>query len=143
MAAFQTWAPKVGLPCRQLAPVAVKWPLFLQGALCAYSQVRRGVGGGGACDRRSPICCNMGVRHSVFFRGGIGLTRVSPKTGTGRASPRWRDLVISGLGRLEHLEGIAYTWKMVYDMGVQDVRLSSLAPDDGSHCPSLDQWGNV
>ena len=31
-----------------------------------------------------------------------------------------------------HLEVMACTLKMTYDMGVQDVRLSSLVPGDGS-----------
>ena len=43
---------------------------------------------------------------------------------------RWRDLGPIGMVKLEHLEVIA--WKMTYGMGVQDVRLASMAPDDRS-----------
>ena len=44
--------------------------------------------------------------------------------------------------RLEHLEAIACTCKMAYDVGVQDVRLRSLSIVDGNHGPALDQWGS-
>ena len=41
--------------------------------------------------------------------------------------------------KLEHLEVIAYTWKMVYDMGVQDVRIAAQAPEELRGL-SMDQW---
>ena len=84
----------------------------------------------------------MGIWHSVFFSGESGLSYVSPKL-VRKGVVRWKDLVTGGVFQLEHLEVIAYTWKMVYDMGVQDVRLRSLAPDDGSRGLPLDQWGAV
>ena len=40
---------------------------------------------------------------------------------------------------MEHLEPIAYTWKMTYDMGVQDVRISSMPPADNLFSPAVDQ----
>ena len=48
--------------------------------------------------------------------------------------------MIAGVVRLEHLEAIAYTFKMAYDMGVQDVQLRSISTGDGDHGPTLDQW---
>ena len=54
---------------------------------------------------------------------------------------RWRDLVVSGIVRLEHVDVIAYTFKMAYDMGVQEVRLRALATGDGDRGMALDQWG--
>ena len=42
--------------------------------------------------------------------------------------------------KLEHRETIAHTWKMTYDMGVQDVRLSSLVPGDGSPALLAGAW---
>ena len=54
---------------------------------------------------------------------------------------RWRDLVVAGVVHLEHLEIIVYTHKMAYDMGLQDVRLQSMAPDDGARGLALDRWG--
>ena len=32
--------------------------------------------------------------------------------------------------RIEHLEQIAYTWKMTYNMGVWDVRISSMSQSE-------------
>ena len=49
--------------------------------------------------------------------------------------------MVAGLVRLEHLEVIAYTYKMVYDMGVQDVRLRALYSDEGDSGLALDHWG--
>ena len=54
---------------------------------------------------------------------------------------RWWDLVVAGVVHLKHLDVIAYTYKMAYDMGVQDVRLQSMAPDDGDQGLAVDRWG--
>ena len=51
--------------------------------------------------------------------------------------------MIAGVVRLEHLEAIAYTFKMAYDMGVQDVQLRSISTGDGDHGPALDQCGGM
>ena len=45
---------------------------------------------------------------------------------------------MAGVVHLEHLDVIAYTYKMAYDMGVQDVRLQSMAPDDGARGLALE-----
>ena len=87
-----------------------------------------------------PICSPDGYLALMLFRGDTGLTSVSPKLVRWRVL-RWNDLVISGMVRLEHSECKAYTWKRTYDMEVLHVRLSSLAPYEGGHCPSLDQMG--
>ena len=81
----------------------------------------------------------MGILHNVFFRGEIGLTYVLPKL-TRAGIVQWKDLLLGGMVKLEYLEVVAYTWKMVYDMGVQDVCISSQAPEE-SRGPSMDQWG--
>ena len=67
--------------------------------------------------------------HSVLFRGDKGLTYVCPRL-VRKGVLGWRDLVVVGVDHLEHLEIIAYTYKMAYDMGVQDVRLQSMALED-------------
>ena len=50
-------------------------------------------------------------------------------------------LVVAGVVRLEHWELIAYTYKMAYDMGVQDVRVQSFAPGDGERGMAIDCCG--
>ena len=50
---------------------------------------------------------------------------------------------MSGIVRLEHLNVIAYTYKMAYDMGVEEVRLRALSTGDGDRGMALDQWGWV
>ena len=82
----------------------------------------------------------MGIWHSIFFRGGTGLTYVCPWL-VRKGVLRWRDLVVAGAGHLEHLDIIAYMYKMAYDMGVQDVRLQSMAPDEGARGLAWDRWG--
>ena len=54
---------------------------------------------------------------------------------------QWRDLVAAGVVHLQHLDVIAYTYKMAYVMVVEDVRLQSMAPDDGARGLALDRWG--
>ena len=39
--------------------------------------------------------------------------------------------MVAGLPKLKILELIAYTYRMAYDMGVQDVRIQPYAPGDG------------
>ena len=61
----------------------------------------------------------------MLFSGETGLTYVCPRL-VRKGVVRWRDLVVSGILRLEHLDVIAYTFKMAYDMGVQEVWLRVL-----------------
>ena len=84
------------LPYIQLSPLTIKHPSFLQGALL------RGVTGGGKYPPPA-ILPDMGVSHSVLFRGDTGLTYFCPKL-VWRGIVRWRDFVVVGLVRLEHLE---------------------------------------
>ena len=125
---------EVTLPYIQLAPVNVKKPSFLQGALRVLSGRERG----GAPPPPPPqLLPQMGIRHSVFFRGDKGLTYVCPRL-VRKGVVCWRDLVVAGVVHLEHLDVIAYTYKMAYDMGVQDVRLQSMAPDNVDRGLALD-----
>ena len=69
---------EVTLPYIQLTPVNIKRkPSFLQGALRAYSRVRRGAGGGGG--GAPQLLPHMGIWHSVFFRGDTRLTYLCPQ----------------------------------------------------------------
>ena len=72
VAAFQTWALRVGLileevtlPYIQLAAVTVKKPSFLQGPLRTYSQVKGG--GGGAPPPPPHLLPSMGIGIQYFF----------------------------------------------------------------------------
>ena len=47
---------------------------------------------------------------------------------------------MSGIVWLEHLDVMAYTFTMAYDMGVQEVRLRALTTGDGDRGMALDQW---
>ena len=80
----------------------------------------------------------MGVSHNVFLRGGTGLTYVCPKL-VRAGVLRWRDLMMGGIVRMEHLEQIAYTWNMTYGMGVQDVYISVMSPPNTFSSPALHQ----
>ena len=85
--------------------------------------------GGGAPPPPSALP-NMGIWHSVLFRGETILTNVCPRL-VGKEVVMWRDLFVSGIVRLEHLDVIAYKFKMAYNMGVQEVRLRALTTGDG------------
>ena len=75
VAKFTAWAGRVSLildevtlPYIQLAPVTMKKPSFLQGALRAYSQVRGGGGGGeGPPPSAAPTPANGSVALNVFL----------------------------------------------------------------------------
>ena len=77
MEQFQSWAGRVGmvldeatLPYIQLALVNIRKPSFLQGALRAYSRVRRG--GSEVPPPPPQLLPQMGIWHSVFFGAGGG-----------------------------------------------------------------------
>ena len=109
MEQFQSWAGRVGmvldeatLPYIQLAPVNIRKPSFLQGALRAYSRVRRG--GSEVPPPPPQLLPQMGIWHSVFFGAGgdTGLTSVCPRL-VRKCVLRWRDLVVAGVVHLAHL----------------------------------------
>ena len=76
----------------------------------------------------------------MLFRGDTGVTYVCPRL-VRKGGLRWRDLVVAGVVKLEHLELIAYTYEMASHMGVQDVRIQSYAPGDGERGLLVDCWG--
>ena len=107
-----------------LAPVPLKQPTFLQGSLRPYSHVRRG-GGSPPPPPPAPVAGHGCLAQCIFSWGNRSEMRVSELV---RARVlRWRDLMLGGIVRMEHLEQIAYTWKMTYDTGVQDVRISAMS----------------